>query len=731
VGYSTIPNNESRVRVHERNWGGEDQWGQVTTLQPHWDLWRHFLDIDAGRVAISVSGRAYIYERAESAEERWSLQAEIELPSQVSSVALSGDWLLVGCVGLFSSQGGVIAYHRELIGGSEEWVPVHVLASPSPQQEFFGYTMSAEGADLVVGTLSGERAAVFRLDEAASRWKFEQELLPPGGVEEERFGEKVVIDRDFLAVSGLERVHVYRRGRDGQAPWVLCQSISRPEDLEDGVFGDPYGLGGGYLVAGSRRTSTVFARSFLFGNLESSATIADDESPRISISGGNFSEPRVATGLVEVVVSLSVAASVDIVVDLSLVSQSAEADRDFSLIDQQVTVPAGETRAIVLIELVGDAETEADETFSVQIDAVSRGAVEGGAAVVTITDTLPEVVVAHVVAAEGGGDPAFSLGLSKPSDRTVSVNYAAVPRSALSPDDFSLPDGMRSFAPGEVEKSIPFSVADDLVDESSEVFDLVLSQPDGVDLPAIRPLGEPFIPTAASAFDGAFLFMGSGFGEVQIYHVQPDEGMIEVDTIPSPRPSGNPQFGTVVAVDGETVAIASGASADYVDIFEPAADGSGEWQQLFWRNTSAPVVALAVSPDTVVAGTPEDGVNDLRIYRRGGDGQWRDGGTIAGDEGFGEVLALDGSQLAVSAPLGGYVRIYEIDFIGLATLSQEILPPAGVPAGAVFGSHLAIEDRVLLVGAPGNLGGSGMIHTYEQDDAGTWNFVGSISPPNP
>ncbi len=90
------------------------------------------------------------------------------------------------------------------------------------------------------------------------RWQFEQELLPPGEGEDDRFGEKVLIDRDFIAVSGLEQTHLYRRGREGEARWVLCQSLSRPEDLRDGVFGDPYGLGGGYLVAGSRRTTRIF-----------------------------------------------------------------------------------------------------------------------------------------------------------------------------------------------------------------------------------------------------------------------------------------------------------------------------------------------------------------------------------------------------------------------------------------------------------------------------------------
>jgi hypothetical protein len=164
-------------------------------------------------------------------------------------------------------------------------------------------------------------------------------------------------------------------------------------------------------------------------------------------------------------------------------------------------------------------------------------------------------------------------------------------------------------------------------------------------------------------------------------------------------------------------------------------DSNGEAFDQFGGGTAMLFIAdgsgLAFDGDVLAVGAADDSVT---IFRFDG-GAWVEEAELsrAGDplgQGFGTALALDGDLLAVgafAADVGtqidqGAVTLYRYD--GAAWVEgQTLTHPAG-DAGDMFGSALALDDDVLVVGAPyddvGALFAVGTAQVY-RDDGASWN----------
>jgi chitinase len=94
--------------------------------------------------------------------------------------------------------------------------------------------------------------------------------------------------------------------------------------------------------------------------------------------------------------------------------------------------------------------------------------------------TLPTISVSDVSIAEGNagsGNANFTVALSKPSDKPVTVSYTTEAGSATPGSDFTAKTGSVTFAPGETSKQVSVAVLGDTGGESNETFKLKLSSP--------------------------------------------------------------------------------------------------------------------------------------------------------------------------------------------------------------------------------------------------------------
>lgn len=182
--------------------------------------------------------------------------------------------------------------------------------------------------------------------------------------------------------------------------------------------------------------------------------------------------------------------------------------------------------------------------------------------------------------------------------------------------------------------------------------------------------------------------------------------------------SDNDHFGSVVAMDGDLALVAGITRASVHAFYRQAeynwvhADELGMPLQSQYRFGSS----LAIRGDLVAIGAKAAvGSGGVVLFAPGAGMEWQRGETIlppdppAGQE-FGAALVLTDSWLAVGAPQDGIagidagaVYLYEREGQSV-TYVCKVLPPDSLVGGR-FGDSIAINDKWLLVGAPGDQNG--------------------------
>jgi len=158
-----------------------------------------------------------------------------------------------------------------------------------------------------------------------------------------------------------------------------------------------------------------------------------------------------------------------------------------------LTFAAGETSKTITVNVAGDVEYEAEETFTVGLtNAIGASITTATASGTIINDDTAAVASLAIAAAsaskaEGNSDStpfSFTVTRTGPTTGVTSVDWAVVgglPSTATA-DDFAggvLPTGSLAFAAGETTKLVTINVAGDLVVEADELFIVRLSNATG------------------------------------------------------------------------------------------------------------------------------------------------------------------------------------------------------------------------------------------------------------
>ena len=154
-------------------------------------------------------------------------------------------------------------------------------------------------------------------------------------------------------------------------------------------------------------------------------------------------------------------------------------DNAYESAAQELKIVAGDTSVDVLVPTVQDQLDESNETLELLLsDPVGAVITDGTAAGLIIDDDpLPGLRVGDASASEADpGDPVvkatFTLSLSEPSGRDVTVTYSTADGTATDPEDYTAKSGTQTIAAGDRQATVDVNLVNDDVAENVERFQL-------------------------------------------------------------------------------------------------------------------------------------------------------------------------------------------------------------------------------------------------------------------
>ena len=247
------------------------------------------------------------------------------------------------------------------------------------------------------------------------------------------------------------------------------------------------------------------------GNITRSITSADlngDEKPDLafanqagsvsvifnSCSATTFSVPLVSVGDAAVTegdsgtvsatftVSLSAASSKTVGVSVYTAPQDATKDVDYQNTLGRVSFPPGTTSQIITVPLIGDTLDEFDEHFKVILAHPLNANIDKvqGLGTILDNDPPPEVSINDVAVVEGDSGTTsanFTVTLSGPSGKPISLQYGTSDGSAASGADYISQSGTIMIPAGSLSASIAIQINGDTTPEPDETFVVNLTNP--------------------------------------------------------------------------------------------------------------------------------------------------------------------------------------------------------------------------------------------------------------
>ena len=213
-------------------------------------------------------------------------------------------------------------------------------------------------------------------------------------------------------------------------------------------------------------------------------SIEDDDvtGPRLTVSDVQASEDD---QFARVTISLSEPLNSVVRVDFQTVDGTATAGADYTARALgTMTFQAGQTDKIRDIQLRQDNLLEGNETLSLQIsNAVGNATITKAVGTITIIDDdVPSLSILDPNPINEGQSTQVQVQLSGAVSNVVTVDYFSQSNSAIADVDFTSVAGSLTFSPGDTSRTITVNSLQDDLTESTEDFDIVLSNATNVSI---------------------------------------------------------------------------------------------------------------------------------------------------------------------------------------------------------------------------------------------------------
>ncbi len=223
-------------------------------------------------------------------------------------------------------------------------------------------------------------------------------------------------------------------------------------------------------VLGARIAQGIGVGTILDNDGTSTLTVADMEVGE-----------EIGTARVRVV--LSPARGEEVTVAYATSDGTARQGEDYTAVTNTLSIPIGGEEGWIPIEITNDGIVEPDEAFTVTLSAPTHALLgDETATVVIVDDDLPVLSINNPLAPEHQGIMVFTLRLDQVHDEAVTVNYATMDVSATAGADYVSHAGIARIAAGALRQEIEVVIIEDAALESSETFEMVLSDARGAEM---------------------------------------------------------------------------------------------------------------------------------------------------------------------------------------------------------------------------------------------------------
>ncbi|HVE76499.1 MAG TPA: Calx-beta domain-containing protein, partial [Actinomycetota bacterium] len=218
----------------------------------------------------------------------------------------------------------------------------------------------------------------------------------------------------------------------------------------------------------------------VFGGPGTGTIIDNDPEPAVAVADVVKTEGTGGTSTMNFPLTLSAPSGKPVTVTYRTNAGSATPGDDYQEeTSASVTLAPGQTSINAPVSIVPDSTDEGEETLSLTIVSATNATIADGNAQGTIVDddAAPTVSVSDVTVGESGGVATFTVSVSAPSAKSITVNFSTANGTATSGSDYVARSGSLTFAPGETSKEVTVTLVGDTVPEPSENFFLNVTGP--------------------------------------------------------------------------------------------------------------------------------------------------------------------------------------------------------------------------------------------------------------
>jgi uncharacterized delta-60 repeat protein len=404
-----------------------------------------------------------------------------------------------------------------------------------------------------------------------------------------QFDGKIIAAGEFTTFNGVSRNRITRLYRNGKTD----PTINFGEGANDIINATAIQQDRKIVIGG--RFTTYDGEPRLFLARLHGGSIAGAGSFRFSSPNYDVTEN---SGQAVITVQRRGGLTTDVTVDYQTAPGSATAGSDYTSVSGSLTFLEGETRQTFTVPILNDFVGETNETVLLVLTNATGGATLGTIPNATLTilndDSGVGFSSATYTVNEGvvGGSVLISVVRTGATNGTATVNYTTASGTATAGQDFSTRSGVLTFAPGATVQTFSVPIADDQLIETSEMFNLQLSNLTGG--------GALSVATATVTIVDNDFQTGNLTFAAAAYSVAESGGSVTVTVLRTNGSTG------VITVDYATVAVTALAGNDYT-----AQSGT----LIFAEGQTSQSIVVPILDDAAVEG---DEVFELQIFNPGG-----------------------------------------------------------------------------------------------------------------